>query len=212
MTPEALCAKALAAGFTLPEESVPALSGYLAELHRWNRVMNLVGVRNEADMVDLFMDSFYLADFLRGLPLPAQPACQDLGAGAGLPGIPLRAVWHPGTYTLIESREKRALFLKNILARYPLPGTSVFHGRAEQFQGPPAQLILSRAFMPPEKLLPFVRPSLAPDGLLVLLLNTPLPDQLLEQEGWRRADSKHYTVGSHSRIFEAIQTNRPNKP
>lgn len=205
MTPEAICAKAQEAGFSLPDEAVPVLGGYLTELHRWNKVMNLVGARNEALIFDLFMDSFHLAAFLRTLSLPENPECRDLGAGAGLPGIPLRTIWNPGRYTLIESREKRALFLKNILARFPLSGTTVFHGRAEQFQGPPAQLVLSRAFMPPETLLPFVQPTLAPNGLLVLLLNTPLAAELLDQQGWNRVGAKSYSVGSSQRVFEAIQ-------
>lgn len=212
MTPEDLRSKTLAAGFTLPDDAVPVLVGYLAELHRWNKVMNLVGARHEAPIFELFMDSFHLADFLHTLSLPDNPECRDLGAGAGLPGIPLRAVWNTGQYTLIESREKRALFLKNILARFPLPGTTVFHGRAEQFQGQPADIILSRAFMPPETLLPFVQPMLAPGGLLILLLNALLAPELLNQHGWTRVAAKTYTVGSNPRVFEAVQPNRPNKP
>lgn len=197
---------AKAAGFDLPEAALPILHGYLGELVRWNRIMNLVGARNaETAFSTLFVDSFYLDRFIRQLNLPEAPQCWDLGAGAGLPGIPLRTVWQVGTYTLVEAREKRALFLKTMLARSPLPGTQVFHGRAENFMGGSrkADLILSRAFMPWQKLLPFVRPHLAEQGVLLLLLRDNL--DLAEGECWNVLESLTYKVGKDSRIIVALQ-------
>ncbi len=90
----------------------------------------------------------------------------DLGAGAGIPGIPLRILWQLGVYTMIEVRQKRCFFLNTALASLRLPETFVFHGKAEDFmdkkkeKGIYADLILSRAFMPFEKMLPFVAPYL----------------------------------------------------
>lgn len=204
MTPEALDALARKAGFTLPDTALPVLCGYLGELTRWNKVMNLVGGRTEAQIFPFFLDSFHLAEFLTTLPLPASPEVWDLGAGAGLPGIPLRSVWQAGRYVLVESREKRALFMQTTLARHPLPGTTVFHGRAEALmdKSGPVDLILSRAFMPPEKLLPFVQPHLKPGGLLVMLLNAPLNPE--PSDPWQPAGLLHYTVGSASRCLQGF--------
>lgn len=197
---------AYSAGFDLPEASLPVLHGYLTELLRWNRVMNLVGARSaSAAFSTLFVDSFHLDRLVRRLPLPAEPKCWDLGAGAGLPGIPLRALWQAGGYTLVEAREKRALFLKTILARFPLPGMQVFHGRAEDFMAGdsgPADLIVSRAFMPWEKLLPFVRPHLAEQGVLLLLLREKLT--LPEDSGWNVLESLTYKVGGDARVIMAL--------
>ena len=136
---------------------------------QWNRVMNLVGARHWRDALDdLVMDSFHLNAFLRSqvLPaLPASPSCWDLGSGAGLPGIPLRILWNEGDYWMVESRDKRTIFLSTVLARSPLPGTHVFHGRAEQFmEGKKADLIVSRAFMPWKELLEFIRGISTPAG------------------------------------------------
>lgn len=204
MTPDSFAALAHKAGFDLPPSVLPALASYLAELHRWNRVMNLVGGRTENDIFTLFLDSFHLAPFLERLPLAANPVCLDLGAGAGLPGIPLRTVWQSGTYTLVESREKRALFMQTALARCPLPGTSVFHGRAENLmaQSEPVDLILSRAFMPSETLLPFVRPHLKPGGVLVLMLNSPLSADITV--GWTECGLQAYQIKSSKRFLVAL--------
>lgn len=204
MTPETLDVQARKAGFTLPETAMPVLCGYLEELTRWNKVMNLVGGRSETQIFPLFLDSFHLADFLTTLPLPSSPETWDLGAGAGLPGIPLRSVWQAGRYIMVESREKRALFLQTTLAHHPLPGTSVFHGRAESLMdtSAPVDMILSRAFMPPEKLLPFVQPHLKPGGLLVMLLNAPLSPE--PSAPWQQSGILNYTVGNASRCLQAL--------
>ncbi len=141
-----LCAEA---GFAPDEtpEAAQALAGYLELLMKWNRVMNLVGTRTwQATFRTLIVDSLHLARFLRSLPLPEAPETWDLGAGAGLPGIPLRAVWQVGIYHLVDAREKRTLFLSNVLARHPLPGTVVFRGRVEEFMPtrPKADCVVSR--------------------------------------------------------------------
>lgn len=120
----ALARCAREAGVTVPEAALPGLAEYLQLLCRWNKAMNLVGAHHWRDaMQRLVADSFHLATFLDGLPLPEDPLCWDLGSGAGLPAIPLRMAWQRGTCWLVEAREKRALFLSTVLARVPLPGT-----------------------------------------------------------------------------------------
>ena len=171
--------------------------------------MNLVGARGWQDALhNLVVDSFHLAPFLDALPLPPAPRCWDLGAGAGLPGIPLRMLWTRGSYTLIEAREKRALFLGTCLAAHPLAGVEVFHGRAEHFMaGPPprqADLILSRAFMPWPELLAFVAPGLHAQGQVVLLLNA---ETVSPPDGWTLTHSADYSVRGARRHFAALARN-----
>ncbi|MCH5276279.1 MAG: class I SAM-dependent methyltransferase [Desulfovibrionaceae bacterium] len=192
---------------------------------RWNGAMNLVGTHSWAETLDrLVFDSFELARFLSADILPeagasaqgthtASPCLWDLGAGAGLPGIPLRIVWPRGEYWLVEAREKRAIFLSTVLTRIALPGTHVFRGRAEAFMpGRQADCVISRAFMPWPKLLRLVRPYLAPGGYVILLTkediepgtrNAPGP-----ATGWRIRASARYRVGADMRRFYALTTER----
>lgn len=194
-----------------PEER-EALAGYLELLLHWNRSMNLVGTRTWQDTFKtLVVDSLHLLRFLRSLPLPAEPVTWDLGAGAGLPGVPLRMIWHDGSYTLVEAREKRAMFLNMVLARHPQPRTTVFQGRAEKFMNgrPPADIILSRAFMPWAELLPFVQAHVAPEGRVVFLTLEPLPSQL--PEGWcAESESSYETVGGRRYFWSLRPIIAPN--
>jgi len=189
-------------------EQAIQLAGYVNLLMQWNKAMNLVGVRHWRDALDeLIMDSFHLSGFLQGtiIPfLPSQaPVTWDLGAGAGLPGIPLRILWNAGNYSMIESRDKRTIFLSTVLARYPLNNTNVFRGRAEQFmEGKKADLILSRAFMPWKDLLLFVQGHLTPGGQIVFLTKEKLtPDNALP---WKETAHAVYHIHEETRHFCAF--------
>lgn len=182
--PGEVASEARRAGFDLTKAQAGLLSQYLTLLLKWSRAMNLVGRATWPEVFrDLTADSLHLAEFLAGLKLPEAPLTLDLGAGAGLPGIPLRCVWAAGDYLLVELREKRAVFLRQAAAELALPGVRVFHGRAEVVRDelarlglrPRADLIVSRAFMPWPKLLPLAAELLAPQGRLLVLANEPPP-------------------------------------
>lgn len=205
-TPENVGVLCRELGFDFSHEQHALLTAYLALLVKWNRVMNLVGRPDWPEiLVELAADSFYLADFLRSLDIPPDPECWDLGAGAGLPGIPLRMLWREGSYTLVESREKRAIFLRTVLAACPLPGVSVFQGRAESFMPsrPLADLVVSRAFMPWEKVLDLVQNFVAPRAHCVFLTLEPMPES--PPQGWTAVADTRYTAGGDARFFWALQ-------
>ncbi|KAB1437253.1 16S rRNA (guanine(527)-N(7))-methyltransferase RsmG [Pseudodesulfovibrio senegalensis] len=202
---------------TTPEQA-DLLARYLGMLEQWNRRMNLVGPSRWEDMLDsLVVDSLYLAEFLNDRTLRADPLCLDLGAGAGLPGIPLRMFWQSGRYWLVEVRQKRVGFMRSALARLDLPRTEVFHGRAEDAlerlqqsgQESTADLIVSKAFMPWDKLLDFTRPMLRPatgdqaGGQLVILSNDPPPENDLP-DTWNLMAAASYPVQKKQHYFWAL--------
>ena len=196
-------------GFVLPDSSaVQDLTNYLGLLLKWNKVMNLVGPYSWQEILDiLLVDSFYLASFLNTLPIGDDVQTWDLGAGAGLPGIPLRSVWKKGSYTLVDAREKRTLFLRTVLAACTMPNTFVFQGRAELFMQnkPPADLIVSRAFLPWEQVLALVEKHVKPMGFAVFLTLTTAPTEL--PIGWALAKETSYTTIQGQRFLWAIQKN-----
>ncbi|MEG2173714.1 MAG: RsmG family class I SAM-dependent methyltransferase [Desulfovibrionaceae bacterium] len=198
-------------GCTLNPHAVKQLATYLELLMQWNKVMNLVGAHTwQSAVLRLVADSFFLATFLDTLPLSPSAGrtglhTWDLGAGAGLPGIPLRMVWDKGDYCLVEAREKRAVFLSTVLARIALPRTKVFRGRAEAFfsrQAHGADVIVSRAFLPWEQVLALVEPVLAPQGMVVFLASDPAPQEL--PVGFQVHAQYDYTIAARPRWFWAF--------
>ena len=193
--------------FTAPIRS--QLAVYLGLLMKWNKVMNLVGARNwSTALLELVADSFYLDTFMAGLNLPPDPEIWDLGAGAGLPGIPLRIIRQDGAYRMIEAREKRALFIANALSLLKLPRTFVHQARVEVFfQNPPgagqAQVILSRAFMPWREVLELARPHLAPQGLVLIMSNGS--EEQAPPEAWQSAGHMAYALADGQRMLQAFK-------
>ena len=196
-------------GFKAATDQARVLAYYLTLLVKWNKSMNLVGPQGwEQVFHSLIIDSLHLADFLDSLELPANPVTLDLGAGAGLPGIPLRTIWQAGDYRLVESREKRCIFMRTALRMMRLPRTNVFQGRAEKIpaENLPADLILSKAFMPWKELLEFVKPMLAEQGRIVILSNDPAPaEQDLDDPDYELEDSMQYKAGDKTHYFWCLR-------
>ncbi|MBD5642070.1 MAG: 16S rRNA (guanine(527)-N(7))-methyltransferase RsmG [Desulfovibrio sp.] len=167
------------------------LALYLDLLLAWNRKLNLTACQDAVSLLrDLAQDSIFLASFLEELAWRKQwpktgMQILDLGAGAGLPGIPLRIFWGRGDYTWIERRQKRALFLQNACARLKLANCAGYCGDASDFfkqTRQKARCILSRAFMPWQKLLNFCAGQLASAGSLIIMANHEPPEL---PAGWR---------------------------
>jgi 16S rRNA (guanine527-N7)-methyltransferase len=212
---------------TLTTEQALGLSRYLGLLLQWNQRMNLVGPGDWRTVLkDLVADSWLLADFLDTLPLlknatnslpdcpsnslsvshPKSPLAVDLGAGAGLPGLPLRLFWPQGTYHLVEIRRKRTAFLLQAVAAMGLRHTQVRPERAEQALPAlaPVDLCLSRAFLPWLRLLELVRPWLAPEGLVLIMANEAPPETL--PAGWSLQAVRGYSSGDKTRYFWSLAT------
>ena len=180
-------------------------------LQKWNQVMNLVGPDSLIEIVNtLVLDSFHLAGFLSQIQLPASPLCWDFGSGAGIPGIPLRILWQKGNYYMVEIREKRVLFMRTALAKINLPRTHVLQARIENFleKSEPADLLVSRAFMPWEKLLGLMRGRLAPGGMILIMAREParkLPTALAER--WNLVDEHSYRLpGKKTHYFRLLSS------
>jgi 16S rRNA (guanine527-N7)-methyltransferase len=187
-------------GRALTADQARLLAVYLNVLVKWNTRMNLVGPSTWTEILEtLIQDSWHLADLLQTLdPQPAKTL--DLGAGAGLPGIPLRVFWEAGEYLLVEPRQKRAIFMEQAVANMGLPRTRVSCRRMEalprEWLG--ADLVVSRAFMPWRKLLVAVRGLLGPGGRVLVMDNEP-PEG--NAQGYALTLVRDYEVAGKKRWF-----------
>jgi 16S rRNA (guanine527-N7)-methyltransferase len=156
-----LAAKALIEnGYDFPMAVQQKWVDYLALLYRWNSITNLTAIRNPHDMVfQHLLDSLTILPYLNGQRFI------DVGSGAGLPGIPL-AIAHPEkTFYLLDSNNKKTLFLKQVALTLDLKNISVIHSRCEQYQ--PEELfdaVLTRAFSSLKNMLLNTQHMLKPTG------------------------------------------------
>jgi 16S rRNA (guanine527-N7)-methyltransferase len=94
----------------------------------------------------------------------------DLGSGAGFPGLPIK-IWAPSVrLTLIESNQRKAVFLREVSRALTLTHANVFAGRAEDFPGAPADVVTLRAVERFETALPLAVRLAKNQGRLALLI------------------------------------------
>lgn len=114
---------------SLSLQSLYTLSLYIDELQRWSQVFNLVGQHDAKAIIrQHILDSLAFSQIL-----PWQGVVADLGSGAGFPGFVLAVTGQERQVFLIETRRKRANFLKQAVRITGIQNIRVFEGRAEEF-------------------------------------------------------------------------------
>lgn len=171
---------------SLSDDQQQQLLVFLALLNKWNKAYNLTAVRNEGEMV-----SRQLLDSLSILPWVTTEHLLDVGAGGGLPGVPL-AIVLPGTrFTLLDSNGKKTRFLSQCVLELGLKNVEVIHGRAEDCKPEhPFGQISSRAFAALDNLVAWCGGLLANEGRF-LAMKGQFPDDEVAAlpAGWQVSSS-----------------------
>ena len=149
------------------DHELDLIGKYIEILVEWQKTERLVGSSEPAWLVDnLILDSLL---FLRVLPGSTR-SILDFGSGAGVPGVPLRIMRPSVQMTLLESRRRRASFLKAVVRELPLPGTVVIDRRAEeaaQSFTSGVDAVVMRCAGPLDDVLPLAEKFVVPGGVVV---------------------------------------------
>lgn len=144
---------------TLTQQQLTLLEDHYRLLLRWNRKINLTRITSLQDAVRYhYCESLYLAtrlpkEYLRIV---------DVGSGAGFPGIPV-AIYRPEcTVDLVESHQRKAVFLREAIRG--LTNVRVLAHRAEEVTDS-YNWIISRAVRPEEVLKLNLAPHVAVLGV-----------------------------------------------
>ena len=146
-----------------------ALMGYLRILGRWNARRNLVSEAGQGAVWERHLvPSLRLRPSILGV---RHESVVDLGSGAGFPGIPLAITSPASRFTLVESRRRRASFLRAAIRELSLDNAEVVNERIEEWRPRfRADVVLARAVADPERVATLVAHVLASDGYLLVTL------------------------------------------
>ncbi len=107
----------------------------------------------------------------------------DAGTGAGFPGIPLALVLPEIRFTLAESTQKKARFVKSALAALDLRNVDVAAARVEDLERDgTTDLITARAFAPMARALPLLGPALRRGAKVLLYKGPDVEQEIAEAE------------------------------
>jgi 16S rRNA (guanine527-N7)-methyltransferase len=152
------------------ETRLLSISMYIDLLLKWNARINLTAIREPGEIVQRhFGESLFAAKYLLEQKLP-QTAI-DLGSGAGFPGVPFAMLAPDVQVTLIESQQKKATFLKELIHALELKNTKVFSDRAEAYPGT-ADLVMLRAVERFEQALQMAVRLTNTDGRVALMIGS----------------------------------------
>ena len=125
-------------GVDLSPETVAQLGEFYSLLTRWNDRLHLVAPCSPEE----FATRHVLESLLLLKHLPQNAKIADIGSGGGLPIIPCLIARDDLEATLIESSQKKAVFLREALAGRRAP---VIARPFEQVEPPPVSFITCRA-------------------------------------------------------------------
>lgn len=151
------------------------LQAYLDELGRWNQRVNVTAVpperwweRHVAEVVDL----------LAAAAPPQGARVVDIGAGGGVPGIPMAILRPDLQVVLVDSDQRKSGFLTHAAGALALGNVRVLAARAEEVardvdHRARFDLAVSRALAPPPVMCELSLPLLRIGGTVAALVRDP---------------------------------------
>jgi len=159
-------------GLDLSDDAQHKLLAFRDLLLKWNKTYNLTALRDPAQAI-----SHHLLDSLAILPHVGDGPLLDVGAGGGLPGIPLAIARPQLAVSMVDTVQKKATFLQQAAIELGLKNVAVHHARVEEMRGQYAQ-ISSRAFAEIGLFVELTRHLLAPGGRWLAMKGIRPDDEL----------------------------------
>ncbi|WEF24459.1 16S rRNA (guanine(527)-N(7))-methyltransferase RsmG [Paracoccus sp. S3-43] len=153
---------------SVSRETTERLEIYRALLKQWNPRINLVAPSTLVNFQTRHIaDSLQLAE----LSDASEGAWIDLGSGGGLPGLVMAIAKADSkvAFTLVESDQRKAAFLRTVARQADLPHVTVLAQRIEAISPLNAAYVSARALAPLPQLMAYLDLHLAPSGTAFLM-------------------------------------------
>ena len=116
-------------GIVFLVEQIEQFFDYMNLLIEWNEKINLTAITDPEEIIlKHFIDSITILKELED-----NSKVVDVGTGAGFPGIPLSIMNPSLKITLVDSLNKRLIFLQEVVDKLNLKNVEIVHARAEEF-------------------------------------------------------------------------------
>lgn len=162
--------KANKININLNKEQLEKCYLFMNLLLEWNEKMNLTAIIEPEDIIlKHFIDSFTIEKYIKNTK-----KIIDVGTGAGFPGIPISILQKDINITLLDSLNKRIMFLEDVIQKLQLNKVQAVHARAEEFaknklEREQYDISTSRAVAPLNILLEYLLPLIKVGGKCICM-------------------------------------------
>ncbi len=139
----------------ISSEQSKKLSHYIALIHKWSRVIQLISDGDKEQIIERHIVNSLI--IFNQIETDKYSQIADIGSGNGFPGIVLGIFYPEKSITLIENRSKKASFLNQAIYELELINMNVFSANAEKYDFTQTDIILSRAFGDIKKVLSVIK-------------------------------------------------------
>lgn len=166
-------------GIQLNEKQIEKFFKYMNLLLDWNKKINLTAITDMDDIIlKHFIDSITILKYING-----ENKIIDVGTGAGFPGIPIAVMKSDVEITLLDSLNKRILFLENLSKELDLRNVEIIHGRAEDFgkntlSREKYDIAVSRAVANMSTLVEYLLPFVKVGGICICMKGSEIEKEL----------------------------------
>lgn len=167
---EKLKSKAKQIDINLQDEQLQEFYSYMNLLLEWNEKMNLTAITEPNEVIlKHFVDSITIGKYIQN-----RQCVIDVGTGAGFPGIPLSILKNDLDITLLDSLNKRIIFLQEVIQNINLKNINAVHARVEEFaknkkNREKFDVATSRAVAPLNVLLEYLLPLVKINGICICM-------------------------------------------
>ena len=204
-----LLRRASKADLSLAPSLVDSLSRYFDLLFRWNRKINLTGFGDPDEAVDrLLLEPLIVARHL----VASNGRLLDIGSGGGSPAIPLHLSLAEWDLTMVESKARKAAFLREAVRCLELGRATVETARYEELltrhgQRGTYSAISLRAVRVEAPTLRMLAEFLAPDGLVLLFRGSSGPAVLADVDplSWMGTYPLIERLGSRLTVLRRVE-------
>jgi 16S rRNA (guanine527-N7)-methyltransferase len=159
----------------LTDEIVKKLNTYYEELVDYNSKTNLTTITNKDDV---FLKHFYDSlTIVKAYDFNKEVKVLDIGSGAGFPGLVLKIVFPNIRLVLLDSNNKKTMFLEQVINKLELKDVIVVNKRAEEYikeNRESFDIVTSRAVAKIRILCEIGLPYLKNNGLFIMMKGSNL--------------------------------------
>lgn len=187
----------------LSEDQINSFIIYKELLKEWNEKINITSITDDIEIdIKHFLDS--LTPAITKL-FEGEKKIIDVGTGGGFPGLPLKIYNKELELTLLDSLNKRIIFLNEVIKSLQLKNINAVHGRAEELGRKEEyreqyDICISRAVASLDTLSEYCMPFVKEGGYFISMKGPDVDEEIIQSEkgirilGGKVVDKKIFTL------------------